>query len=478
MGAGFKTMMLPRFNSLSVPLLAAAMASSWAVVSAQDLSPSQAADDVGLQQPADDGAAPTVIRNPVLIMDSPMPLEQNIDPIQSQPFSLVAPEDDPEFLGRANSINQYSTTVQNIELEGGAWDRSLVQELMSMGNLFQQQGAYLEAAEVQTRAMHVNRINSGLHTLEQIPAVEELIESYIALGDWEQADLYHEYLFYVQQKAYGLEDPRMIPVLDSLAKWNLQAFNVGYGEALGLRLTNAQLLFRAAARMVQVHFGKQDARFVSYLKSLAGSSYLVYRNPQLIAEARRPEYRTTQDMLREKLNEIGPVNARGFDAGEAAILDIIDHYRTQGSVYELAESQVFLGDWYLLFERRRAARDQYNQAWQLLGAEEDGEQLQQRLFGEVEPLPSFNANQTIDLSGSQKPQEAASLNYGYADIMMDVISTGGVRNVRVLTEETELNSAILNRLKRRVRGSLFRPLVVDGKPVSSTDHRFRYRYWY
>ncbi len=52
----------------------------------------------------------------------------------------------------------------------------------------------------------------------------------MALGNWEEADTYNNYLFHVQQKAYGLNDPRLIPVLDRLATWNVQAFKIGYGN--------------------------------------------------------------------------------------------------------------------------------------------------------------------------------------------------------------------------------------------------------
>ncbi len=418
-------------------------------------------------------------RSPLLYIDTPVPIESNLDPIMRSIETIPDPELDRDFDRRLDSIQLYNSVVSDIELDGGAWDMNLVEELSALGDLQQQQGDHLAAIETFDRAIHVNRINSGLYTLEQIPVVEQLIQSYMALGDWEQADIYNRYLFHVQQKAFGVDDPRLIPVLDRMATWNIQAFNIGYGELLGIRLREAQIMFNAAARMVGVHFGKGDERFVSYLKNIANSAYLVSRHPDLMMEIDRPEYRNMQQMLAQKLNEQRRVQAPGFRTGERALLEIVEYYMESGDdAYALAEAITNLADWYLIFERRRGALDNYELAWQVLQDEENSAELTQRLFGNVTPLPSFASSIETPSAFYQAGDESEALNYDYADLMFDVTENGLVRNVKSVSEETESNQAQLSKLRIATRSSRFRPLIVDGKPQTTRGNYFRYRYWY
>ena len=433
-----------------------------------------------LAQPAETEQAQATGPLVLLYLDAPVAVFPGIDPDMPAPVVIMDPEADPGFGQRLESIREYNLTLAEIELNGGVWDPQLIEELTALGSLQQQQGYHPDAIETFGRAIHVNRIHTGLHSLEQIPAVEQLIESYMALGDWEQADLYNNYLFYVQQKAYGPDDPRIIPVLDSLAKGNIRAFNIGYGDSLGMRLSTAMILFNAAARMVGTHYGPNDERYVSYMEDIASSAYLVAKNPQLMVEVGRPENRSMQQLLRSKLNESGSAVPTGFGAGERALLTIVRHYsEREDSVPELAGALTNLGDWYLLFERRRSATARYSQAWEILADSEDGESQLQQLFAQVVPLPTY-ANQAVNFGGIDLAvkRESGENAYATVDFVFDVTQSGTVRSIRMLTEPTSENSTLLGRVRRHLRNSMFRPVIEEGRPVRTKGNHFRYRYWY
>lgn len=426
---------------------------------------------------AQEPAAEQTQRDPSLILlavDAPVAVLAGIDPVLAAPEVVLDLEDDPESRQRLESIREYEAVVADIEITGGVWDRGLIEELTALGSLQQQQGDHPEAIETFGRTIYINRINTGLHSLEQIPSVEHLIESYMAVGNLEQADLYNNYLFYVQQKAYGANDPRIIPVLDRLAKWNIYAFNLGYGEALGMRLSTAMILFNAAARMVGMHYGNNDERYVEYMRGIANSAYLVALNPELMAELNRPKNRNLQQMLRNKLNEIQTAELpKGFTAGARALSTVVNFYRAQEkSVGEVARALVDLGDWYLLFERRRAATEFYTEAWQLLSAIEDGDSQIQQLFDQVVPVPTF-VNQTANFADVTDTRSS-----GFADFVFDVTVFGGVRNIQMLSEESPQNASLLSQIRRRLRNTTYRPIIKQGRPVHSSGNHFRYRYWY
>lgn len=423
--------------------------------------------------------APAVDRDRILYIDVPVPLQPGVDPVLPPPFVSQVDEQDQEYARRVQVIRDYNESIVSIETTGGAWDRNLVEELEALGTLQQQQGNHAEAIETLSRAMHIDRINNGLHTLDQVPVVERMIDSYMALGDWASVDLYQNYLYYVQRKAYGVDDPRIIPVLHQLGEWNVEAFNIGFGDPLGVRLSTAQLLFNTAASMVGIHFGRNDERYVPYMRSIAKSAYLASTHPDYMREVNRPEFRTAQDALRHQLHLTGREGPQGFYAGEQALLEIVRLYHEQGDKpYLLAEAITNLADWNLVFGRSREAFGLYADAWQILSEQENSEELLARLFGQVIPIPTFSRLPTNLLLGASDSQDRPALHYDYADVRLNVSENGAATNVEILSEETEANARQLSRLRREIRGTDFRPLIVDGVPRDSEGHLFRYRYWY
>ena len=422
-------------------------------------------------------------RSPLLYVEAPVLVEDGVDPVMPLRARLASPELDPEsdpaFGQRSDSIRRYNSAVSDIELDGGAWDGGLVEELASLGRLQQQQGNHIGAIQTLDRAIHVNRINSGLYTLEQIPVVEQLIQSHMALGDWEEADIYNNYLYHVQQKAYGFDDPRLIPVLERLATWNIQAFKIGHGSLLGIKLRQSQIMFNAAARMVDVHFGKADERFINYQRNIASSAYLVAQNPDLMAQIDKSEYRTRQQVFAEQMNEQRQVQPSGFRTGERALLEVVMLYQEKGyDTYALAEAITHLADWYLIFGRRQSALKSYKLAWDMLQGLEDSEELTQQLFGSVTPLPAFGSSIEVPDAFYRTEDGSQALRFDYADLTFDVTENGLARNVVSISEETEDNQAQLGKLRNSTRSMRFRPLVIDGEPQRSFENHFRYRYWY
>jgi len=429
--------------------------------------------------PAGTSPAAVAERSRILYIDVPVPMAPGQDPELPPPLLSLVPEEDEEFQRRAQVIDDYANAISRIELMGGAWDQSLVEELSALGGLQQQQGDHQAAIETLSRAMHVNRINDGLHTLGQVPVVEQMIRSYTALADWESVDLYQNYLYFVQHKAFGRNDPRLIPVLHDLGQWNIEAFNLGFGEPLGVRLSRAQLLFNTAASMVGIHFGRDDARYVSYLRSLANSAYLVALHPDYMREIGRPEYRAQRDLLWQQLNAPGRREPRGFQVGLDALQEVVNYYRDNGeSRYALAEALVNLADWHLMFDRYRSAEQHYTEAWSVLEESENSAELLDQLFGQVVPIPTFARLPTNLVIGSSASQERVELRQDYADVRLDLTRDGAPRNVEVISPETDANRRQLSRLRREVRLSIFRPRIVGGEMIASEGNLFRYRYWY
>lgn len=417
-----------------------------------------------------------------LQFDRPQPLQDGRDPVyvEGPKPPPVQDENDVDFIGRMALISERQGQISDLELQGGGWDADLTKVLQELGELYRQQGTYQEAEDAFERAVQVSRINNGLDSLDQVPLVHELIDSHLAQGEWEKADQYQNYLFYINSKLYGTDDPRMLPVLYDLARWNLRVFNHHYGDAVGMRLMDAYTLFKTATAIVGMHFGKDDERYIAYLKDMAGSAYLVSRNQSLIQDSGRPDYRSAQAMFADRMSQIDPINALGYREGEDALKRVVEHFADrEGAEFQYATALVDLGDWYLVFERRRAAEEQYRQAYDLLASLDGGEEKIAETFGQVVPLPSFAGPVgELALQPDYQSMNPDALRSGYADVSVSVNAFGQVSEVTVLTEETPENERIYTLLRRKVRATVFRPPVQDGAMIRSEDSRFRYRYWY
>lgn len=385
-------------------------------------------------------------------------------------------------------INRYRAALESEQIGGDAWGDGLAEQLMGLGNLQQRQGDHPGAIATFSRAVHVHRINHGLHAVQQVPAVEGMTRSQIALGDWQQADESQDYRYYVQRQAYGdINDRRMIEVLTDIGDWNLQIFTLGYGDVRGIRLSRALAYYSHAAELVRAHFGPADSRFADLQRAVAYSAFLIDRHQVLMRELLLGEHRHAEEILFEVFPTLRrDYVRRGMETGERALQEVVQYYAGEyGSganaspqlTADYAEALTALADWYLLFEERRAADEHYGRAWEVLGRLSDGQARQQAMFGTVTPLPHY----AWDVHGPAQAlsaEGAGVLSYAYADLRFDVTDSGGVREVQLLSPITAANEAHKERLQRAVRRSFYRPRLEDGALTASPDNRFRYRYWY
>lgn len=426
-----------------------------------------------------DGDVPSIYDT--LVFDQPIPISDAVAPPMEEYSQRYLENSEPEpYPAQMRNIQNYEQTINDIEYQGGAWDPGLTEPLRDLGAIYAEQGTHELAVDAYARAMHVSRVNAGLDSLEQIPMVESMIDSYLALGDWDKADQYQNYLYYTQRKAFGLDDPRMVPVLDRMASWNLRVFNARWGEAVGLRLHSAYYLLRAASRIVSVHFGPEDERYLNYLRDTAGTAYLISRYQGLIEEATRPEFNSVQDMYVDQLYKVRPINERGYQEGLQALQQVVEYYAEHAPrSEEHARAVVHEADWYLLFERRRTAAQAYSDAWQMMQALENGPELIQEIFGSVTPLPQFSDRIKALTTTADIEQRAPNARQaGFIDIEFDVTPYGAVLDLEVLNEDETLDARVLSVLRRAVRDTTFRPRLENGEAVRSDNNRLRYPYWY
>ena len=383
------------------------------------------------------------------------------------------------YLQRLQDIGSYEQALEELEYEGGAWSQEVAQELETLGGLLLQQGEFEQAVTVFDRAVHINRVNHGLFSPEQVPLVQRVVEGHVALGQWKEADEQQQYAFYVQSKAYGANDPRMISVFEDMARWNLTSFYRGVDDDPTLRLLQTFLLYRAAADTVANHFGPRDPRYLPLLKKTADASDMMTRFAMPGTGVSTP----TNSNIRMVSEFAGrSTRPQGGGGGEVALARIVDFYAderrpdTQETRIMLARARAELADWYLQRDRRQAALRTYEEAWQAL-AESDGPELAQQVFGEIVFLPSFE-------SFAAEKKEALGLNadsgarIGHVDVSFHVSRYGRMTDFEILSQEPPDLRRIDLQVISAMRDRMARPKMVEGRTVDSPDERYRIHFWY
>ncbi|MFT7461328.1 MAG: tetratricopeptide (TPR) repeat protein, partial [Planctomycetota bacterium] len=88
----------------------------------------------------------------------------------------------------SQSLQEHQAEIARLESEKGAYHPALRGALINSGEWYRSQGDYVKATDVYERALHISKVDKGMHNPAQIELVELLVESYSALQDWQSLD--------------------------------------------------------------------------------------------------------------------------------------------------------------------------------------------------------------------------------------------------------------------------------------------------
>ncbi|AWF79938.1 hypothetical protein BTJ40_03400 [Microbulbifer sp. A4B17] len=366
----------------------------------------------------------------------------------------------PRQLRPSEAVENYRERIEELEAQYGAYGAGIDEQLLGLATALQKAGAHEQAVSEFRRAMLINRVNEGLYSLNQIPMIKRLIESQIALNQWEEANDNQQYLYWLYQKNYGEKDPRMLPVINNLSRWHLQAYVEEKGDTLFEHLISATNLYSLAVDIITKNFGSSDLRLVDALRGLKATNYYLatYKgepNAPVIINASfggsgpNSHQRTKLDHYRMK----------SFNTGKKAITRIVDVYQRnpKSPPAASAKAKVELGDWYMMFNKWHSARQTYGEAYKSLWDNGATNDEIEDIFGRPVALPALPV-----LESDSKALANSRITVSY-----DVTAFGKARNIKILraypSDKVKFRSKVRNILKR----AKFRPRFEDGEPVET-----------
>ncbi|WP_288132669.1 hypothetical protein [Microbulbifer sp.] len=361
----------------------------------------------------------------------------------------------------SKAADEYRAQIEEMEAEYGAYGAGIDEQLMGLGSALQRSGAHEEAISEFRRAMLINRVNEGLYSLNQVPMIERMIESQIALNHWEDANDNQEYLFWLHAKNYGEKDPRMLPIINQLSHWHLQAYIDEKGATLFEHLIDATNLYALAVDIISHNFGANDLRLVEALRGLKASSYYLatYKGEPAEAVVVNTSF-GGGNMGNERRAQLDQYRMKSFSSGKTAITRIMDVYQKnpKSPPAASAKAKVELGDWYMMFNKWHSARETYGQAYQALWDNGATNQEIDAIFGRPAALP------TLPLLDEDREALANS----YVTVSYDVTAFGKARNIKILNAQPSNKVSIRSRVRNVLKRAKFRPRFENGEPVDTT----------
>lgn len=355
------------------------------------------------------------------------------------------------------AIDELEQRVEVIEDDSHRFDRRLVRPLTLLGDAYSGLGEYEEALGHYQRALHLNRVNLGLNSPEQVEIVYREAEALKKLGDYQQANDREEYAYHILNRAHEPMDEARLPGIYHLAGWYERTGNVFAARAL----------YEQAVQILDAHGKIETKAAIPALQGIA-ASYRMERFPPFFQPDLEPAEGSvvTASTLRQ------PVSINNFPAGEAALQRVIRIRQADENEnpIALAKAVLDLADWYTLFDKPRRAEPLYAHAWELMDGVEQFDVV--GYFAEPEllyfPAPGDPS--------SPPPEERGEQATGHVEVAFDVTEDGYVRSLNTVSSRPD--GLMDFRVRKSLRLARYRPMLVDGVPVAKHAHTYRHEFPY
>jgi hypothetical protein len=380
------------------------------------------------------------------------------------------------------SIAEELDAIKAEEVRDGIFAPDLADELVALAGLYQESGEHDAALGVLERARQVVRVNEGLFSLDQARMIQQAIASREALEQQSKAVEAQTELLALARR--NPSDARVAEIYAAVAESHVEdvkrflsgdwsvPFNASFtfgdsvhGPDLPLAtqyawhsVTAAQRNYAEAIRAV-VRNRSLDGPSLDDLESgLISTYYLQEQNLRLFVPNR-----AATNLVRGNLHNLG-ANSYQRRLQYSALFE-----RPKS---EIASEQLALGDWHLVFGEQELAYAAYGSARATL--EESGatpEQIE-AFFTPSTPvvLPTFAA-------GYVGTNESADYK-GHVDVVIALDGAGRCTRVDVTERSLAATDAVVQRLKKLVAKSVFRPRFESGAWLAESHAALRYYFTY
>lgn len=369
---------------------------------------------------------------------------------------------------------RYLAAIDSAEQARGAYSPDLVEPLASAAQAFQSAQDHAEAISYFRRALHLSRVNEGLYCANQIPILNGMIRSQMALGNLSDADEMQQYRFRVQQHAFSDDVLQLRQATLEYIEWQHQLYLSGLGGDTYRRLLKMHQLQTSIIEQLEAEGGHQP-ELISSLYQRLETEYLLadYSGEKQaglqVSIGRGQVGPSTSTDLEQQ--EFRMIKNNCFRSGVKTLKQVVE--LTQGrepmQVEEAARALIALGDWYLWWNWDARALQKYRKAYALYANDDDPLTDPQELFREPVELPE----DPVFRPALHTPSDRSDAR---AVVSLSVSQLGQARDIEILELDAEDSRGARVSLFKMLREVRFRPLVVDGQVVAASSLVREYRF--
>lgn len=356
----------------------------------------------------------------------------------------------------------YQRSIAAIEREGGALDQRLSESFLGMGLAYRANGDLDAAIDAFRQALHVNRINKGLHHLVHVPIVDLLIDTYVKKGDWHAVDQQHRFRHWIHRRELATNSDEFVESAMIYAAWQSRANNLDTGTPTLTKLREALEALEAATAAVTASGDNTDPRLVQILNAEAQArlnvaTYVSYTDEDIATGGQR--IGEDPGEILERRNLI----IESFIRGKQALERVVGLTAEQNRDVEHALALANLADWELAFERPQGARDNYRRAYSKLKAAGLAPAEIEQEFGSPRPLKGFTIARRAPTQLDDEPPPTA-----FVTATFRVTKSGNVRAIEFVEANPPGNARIVREARATLNSTRFRPSIGDDGPFEDT----------
>ena len=396
--------------------------------------------------------------------------------------------------GELNSIREYEEQVHRLESQYDAYHAGLSEAKTGLALAYQQEGNHEEAISSLETALQINRVNYGLYHVNKIPLIEHLIVSYSATGNWPAVEDRYYTLMQLYSRNFDHNDLELLPGLAKLIKWHMFAFAEKVTEQPMANLLTAREFMLKAINIIRYNYGVDDLRQLEPFSGLVLIDfYLAVEQSEFRNDVRNPTFDSFQQQTNPSFVESGGIHLSMLTQGrrhiEAMIQITQNNPETPPRV--ALDILVMLADWNLIFKQKMAADEIYRQVWEQAMTLEDHDQHIDEIFIKPVRVPDFfiynttlsgastsenNDDNTAQGSGGNTAQGSGGNTAGQGAIVFefDISTSGRALDPELVESAPGASKDVINRARRQLKSSRFRPRYDNGIAVENQNVRIRY----